>query len=264
MKNLLIKIHRFVLVRQIFYKFNLHVYKLALRGIGILNSNSTYASGEEFLLSYLSLNFNIKIVFDVGANEGGYAMLVKKYIQDCEIYAFEPGKLVYNKLKRLNNKNSIKTFNIGLSYTKKSATFYSFNKNTAFSSVYKDVIAGFHKQKAKPTKIKLDTIDNQVKKLKIKNIDFLKIDTEGSELDVIKGASKLIKTNKIKIIHFEFNEMNVYSRIFLLDFIKLLPNYKFFRLMPNGFFPLDNYSPKTHEIFAYQNIVAFRKDLPKF
>ena len=47
------------------------------------------------------------------------------------------------------------------------------------------------------------TIDSFVKKNKIKNIDVLKIDVDGTEQDVLIGAKKTLKENKIKIILLE-------------------------------------------------------------
>ena len=107
----------------------------------------------------------------------------------------------------------------------------------------------------------MDTLDNFAKKEKIKKIDFLKIDIEGNELSVLEGAKNLIKGNKISLIEFEFNEMNAYSRTFFKDFINLLPNFKFYRIMPKGLYKLGPYKPITHEIFAFQNILAVKKGL---
>jgi len=75
------------------------------------------------------------------------------------------------------------------------------------------------------------------------------------------GAIELIKNNKIDVIHFEFNEMNVYSRVFFRDFHELLVNYNFYRMLPDGLVFLGDYNPIYQEIFAYQNIVVIRKDL---
>ena len=55
--------------------------------------------------------------------------------------------------------------------------------------------------------------------------------------------------------------MNVVSRVYMLDFMKLLNNYDFYRLLPNSMYPLNDYRPLTHEIFGFQNIVAIRKVL---
>jgi len=55
--------------------------------------------------------------------------------------------------------------------------------------------------------------------------------------------------------------MNVYSRVFFRDFYELLVNYNFFRMLPDGLIFLGKYNPIFQEIFAYQNIVAIRKDL---
>ena len=61
------------------------------------------------------------------------------------------------------------------------------------------------------------------------------------------------------MIQFEFNEMNVASRVFFRDFWLMLPNYEFYRLMVDGMIRIDKYDPIYCEIFAFQNIVAFRR-----
>src|SRR6185436_3522307 len=86
-------------------------------------------------------------------------------------------------------------------------------------------------------------------------VDFLKIDTEGNELKVLKGAQSLLQKNAIRAIQFEFNEMNVVSRVFLRDFYDILAGYTFYRLLPDGLLPLGRYSARN-EIFAFQNIFA--------
>ena len=106
--------------------------------------------------------------------------------------------------------------------------------------------------------VSMDTMDNFTKKEGITYIDFLKIDTEGSELAVLQGASKLLENKSIGCIHFEFNEMNVISRTFFRDFRKLLHDYDLYRLLPKGLLPLDD-SILFTEIFVYQNIIALPK-----
>ena len=54
--------------------------------------------------------------------------------------------------------------------------------------------------------------------------------------------------------------MNVVSKSYFKNFWDLLPNYKFYRLLPGGkFLEIKSYSPLNCEIFAYQNIVAILK-----
>jgi FkbM family methyltransferase len=241
---------------------------LTLRGIGVLNSDSTKASGEEYLLRYIGKSFKVNTVIDVGANVGGYSQWLKTFIPDCTIYAIEPGPFAYKELKKIDDGPKMHTFNIGLSDSDGVKPLWDFSKKTyaknnfypsSMASVYREVIEKIHKRGAKKIEAKFTTLDRFSNMYKIKTIDFLKIDTEGSELSVLRGAEKLIGAGKIKIIQFEFNEMNVFSNSFMKDFIKLLKDYNLYRLMPNGFLPLSEYKPLTHELFAYQNIVAFHK-----
>ena len=91
---------------------------------------------------------------------------------------------------------------------------------------------------------------------RIQSIDFLKIDTEGHDYDVLAGARQLLVSNRINVIQFEFNKMNVVSRIFFKDFFNLLENYRLFRMLKDGLIPIGHYRPGKCEFFAYQNIVA--------
>jgi hypothetical protein len=120
----------------------------------------------------------------------------------------------------------------------------------------KDVINELYRQNVQAFKFSMTTLDRFAEVEDIHVIDLLKIDTEGTELYVLKGAMRLLKKKRIRFIQFEFNEMNVYSRTFFRDFIDLLPGYTFYRLMPSGFYQLGPYRPSTHEIFAFQNILA--------
>ena len=71
----------------------------------------------------------------------------------------------------------------------------------------------------------------------------------------------MLEAGRIAVIQFEFNEMNVVSRVFMKDFLAILPNYRIFRLLPEGAIQFAVYDPTFMEVFAYQNIVAIRRDL---
>lgn len=69
-----------------------------------------------------------------------------------------------------------------------------------------------------------------------------------------------MRTGKIKAIQFEFNIMNIASKSYFLDFWKILSDYKFYRLLPNGMVKIEQYKPWYCEIFAFQNIVAILRE----
>jgi len=241
-----------------------------LRGIGVLNSEGNHITGESYFFQLLKKNIPINIIFDVGANTGGYADEVHSYFPKALIYSFEPHPKTFLNLKKIAKKDSVKAYNIALGSKVGKVKLWDFAEDallkhtqptSTLASVHRIVIEKLHKQKSECYLVTQNTIDNFVEKEKIDHIDFLKIDTEGSEYDVLVGATKLLKKNKIKIIQFEFNEMNAYSRTFFKDFMDILPDFSFYRLMPRGMLPLGEYRPSTHEIFAFQNIVAVQNKI---
>ena len=263
MLSLIFKIYSIVFARKIFFKLNKTLYHLSLNGIGILNFQNSKISGEDFFLRSYLKDKTIKVIFDIGANEGGYSKKIMELNPNAELYAFEPHPKTFKKLQEVADEFSFKAFNVGVGDKNETLKIYDYKykDGSQHASIFKDVIEKVHKSEFIEHKITLIKIDDFCKKSNIAGINLLKIDTGGNELKVLKGASELIKNNKIDVIHFEFNEMNVFSRVFFRDFYEFLINYNFFRMLPDGLIFLSEYNPIYQEIFAYQNIVAIRKDL---
>lgn len=262
--NLLIKIYTMIFARKIFFKLNRFLFKISTRGLGIGNYSNYIISGEKKFIKDLmkSKKMNSGYIFDIGANEGDYSKFIRKNGVKIPIYAFEPHPITYNKLiTSTTNLDNFYSINKGLGQKKYKSKIYDYKNQdgSQHASLYKDVIEKIHKSAVSEYEIEIITIDEFVEENNIQEISLLKIDTEGNELDVLLGAGKTLKKGIINIIQFEFNSMNVISRTFLFDFINLLPNYKFYRLLPFELLPIDNYNELYHELFGFQNIVAIKK-----
>ena len=245
---------------------NLHVHGLVQ--IGALNGFNQQINGERFLIEKILPDLcenNAKLVFfDVGANVGEYALELRRYFQNGEIHCFEPVKATFDTLVKNTNKHHITSHNIGFSNTTgKGKLFNTVNStNTEITSAYKDVFHELFKNDDDIASIEfqMDTIDNFCDSAHITAIDYLKIDVEGHELSVLQGALNALSNRRIKVIQFEFNTHNVYSRVFLRDFYLILNDFEFYRILQNGIIKLGAYSP-LNELFTLQNIVAIRKDI---
>ncbi len=71
--SLIFKIYRIIFARKFFVKFNRILYHLSLNGIGILNYKNSKISGEDIFLRRYLKGKTIKIIFNIGANEGSYS-----------------------------------------------------------------------------------------------------------------------------------------------------------------------------------------------
>jgi FkbM family methyltransferase len=235
---------------------------------GIDNFQNDHVSGEAFLREkLLTKYFNERlieepVIFDAGANIGRYSTALKKCIPACKLYAFEPNPYAFEKLNEQGNRTGFKCFCTGLSDNPAKSQLY-FDKNekhTELATLEKNVLTDVFGREAGSCEIHLTTLDTFCNEHSIKRIHFLKIDTEGHEFRVLKGAQNLLQNNLIDIIQFEFNDMNIYSKVFLKDFFELMNNYKLFRLDTRRLIDISKYNTEL-EIFRYQNIVAVNRDL---
>jgi len=253
----------------LFNVFNFNMLEVAHNEMGINNYGDTNKTGElYFIKNILKEKFNKAdggeiIIFDVGANIGDYSLSLKKIFPLSTIYAFEPNPVSFKKLTEV--KEIIAEFHpfcLGLGSGKSQTKIFTYKNHpqSEHATIIKDVMVQLHKsEEVEEYAVDIVSLDSFCEEMNIDRIHFIKIDTEGYELEVLKGAVKLIKNKAIEVIQFEFNEMNIFSKVFMKDFYFMLPDYDFFRLNATNLIPMGKYNT-ANEIFRFQNIVAFSKD----
>lgn len=120
---------------------------------------------------------------------------------------------------------------------------------------------GLAQPKKKET-IELETLDNYCSNHGITQIDFLKIDIEGHELEALKGASQLLKQGKVKVIQFEYGGTYIDARILLKDIFSLFNDlpYDLYKIYPQDLKKATMYAQNL-ENFQLQNWLAINKSL---
>lgn len=185
-----------------------------------------------FYLEYLREGMT---VFDVGANVGELTLIFSRFVGESgNIHAFEAGSETFNKLETVcqtTGRRNIVLNHLGLS-----------DENGIIKlNVYEDAYSSFNTQAARPLKdygLNLQpvaveetpamTIDAYCEKNQIEHIDLLKIDVEGAEFQVLKGARKMLAAKRIACLTFEFGQTTFDMGNLPEDIEKLLAetNYK--------------------------------------
>lgn len=154
----------------------------------------------------------VKVILDVGANIGQTAEDFSQQFPEADIYSFEPVKGIFEDLKH-NTKHldRVRCFNFGLGSQPGAANIYLQEKSVWNSIVTEENSKRnvLTKAKGKVEKISIKTVDTFAQENNLEHIDLLKTDTEGYDLEVIKGAEKYLQGNKISFI---LSEVGFYRR----------------------------------------------------
>jgi FkbM family methyltransferase len=217
---------------------------------------------------YRLLNKTIKdgmTIFDVGANIGEYAEYISALKNNLELHCFEPSKNTFIKLqKRISldkGQNKFHLNNYGLSNIDEELELHIYNETGGSNSIYFNDQFSDNKDIVKKEKIRLRKLDDYIKENKIKKIDFLKIDVEGHESNVINGCVESLKSGIIKSIQFEYNNYWFKSDTKLLEMLKFLElyDYEFYRLTPWGKIKIRRFKPNL-ENYKHSNYYAVKND----
>lgn len=155
-------------------------------------------------IQYKLPKIKINTIFDVGANVGQTALQFSEDFPAAKIYSFEPISGTFKKLQA-NTKNNPAVVCNNIAFGDKSGEMKVsiFGEDT--DSGLNSLISSNMNLNADSSieMIKVDTIDEFMAANVIQEIDLLKIDTEGFEINVLNGAANALKNNKIKLIYLE-------------------------------------------------------------
>lgn len=264
MKQAIFGLYRFLFARKVTYKLNKFLLFCCLKGMGMLNHENDEVSGERSFLAMVAAHLKLTTVFDVGGHKGEYAQMIREVYPDARICSFEPHPITFKTLEQMAHTYQFHCYNFGLGDTERNLELFDYAQQdgSPFASIHRAALENEPELSINRYSIQIKTLDGFVSENRIDSIDLLKIDTEGNEYAVLVGGKKTFNDEKIKIIQFEFNEMNVHSRVFFKDFYDMLSiKYNIYRLLPKELLPLPRYTAMQCELFVYQNIVAIRKDI---
>jgi FkbM family methyltransferase len=238
--------------------------------MGIGSGGVPESSGERILVKLLQEKSarvgRTLTIFDVGANSGQFSSLLLRGLGGTpfRIHAFEPSAVTFQALTQTHGGDARLTLNnLGLGEEKGAMTLYSDADASGLASLYPRQLAHFGVSLARTEMVAIDTLEAYCDREEIDRIDLLKLDVEGHELDVLRGADGLIRAARIDMITFEFGGCNIDSRSFLQDFFYFFKErgaFDLYRITPSGYLaPVSQYS-EVYEQFRTTNFLAFRRE----
>jgi FkbM family methyltransferase len=153
------------------------------------------------------LDHNARVIFDIGANRGEVSKRYSQAFPGSSIHAFEPFEEFHADFLRENPASPGIILNkLALSDKEGTADFY-LNASSDTNSLLEPVTIGASSDKSCRNigthKVETSTLNKYCAGHRIQAIDILKMDTQGSELSILKGADELLKGQHIKLIYTE-------------------------------------------------------------
>lgn len=243
-------------------------YSQYLMGIG--SGGSVESSGETIALSILKRIYSIDNkylnIFDVGSNVGQFINIIISNLDNIPyfIHSFEPSLYTYNILTdNMSHHGNVVFNNVGLGKTKCESVLYYDKIGSGTASLTKRRLSHMGVEFKCSELVSIDTVDSYCLSRGIEEIDFLKMDTEGHELDVLAGAESMLKRKKIKLLSFEFGGCNIDTRTYFRDFWYFFKsiNMSIHRITPSGNVTLIDKYDESHEQYRTTNFIVASNDI---
>jgi len=166
----------------------------------------------EFDIKYLLSNVSDPVIFDVGGNIGQAIDRFKKLLPGSLIYSFEPTLECMPTLKKKEDiYNSVKVFNLALGAREMELDFY-LNSSNVMNSFLDSSSPRWGDNLGKRI-VRTETLDSFCQENAVNHINLLKIDTQGFELEVLKGSRQMFSNNGIGLVYMEIIFSDMYSNL---------------------------------------------------
>jgi FkbM family methyltransferase len=176
-------------------------------------------------------------IVDIGAQSGLFTLMAN-FLEKTDWYAFEPEpinfSLLFNNIK-INDIKNVKIFQNGISDTNDILKLNVCKNHYGLNTIGNNLIR-FNKDESYQVEIETYTLDSFFENI---HIDFIKIDTEGCEFNILKGGKNIIKKYKpIILLEYEEQNINQFNKTLkeLNDFIENELEYEIIENINNNIF----------------------------
>jgi FkbM family methyltransferase len=227
-------------------------------GINPIHNGENRVLGETVKL-WLKDNKEKFVLFDVGGNIGGYSEgaidVFEAFGINYEIHVFEPQVSCFEKLKdKFKNNQNVILNNYGLGRIRENISLHKTAEGSSGASIFKRNVYG---EEVFTEKILLENGDAYIENKVIDRINFLKIDTEGNELNVLSGFRNALNL-KIENIQFEYGGTYEDAAITLKEMFQLLESsFRVGKILPKNV-AFTKFSDSLED-YRYSNYFATRK-----
>jgi FkbM family methyltransferase len=158
------------------------------------------------------------VVFDIGANVGDWSSLMMQQAGNSpglEIHAFEPCNGTYNilvnRIRTLHVAGQVIAIPKACSSSSGTATLHVVAVGAGTNSLT------CADPSSSPEVVQLTSIDDYCLETRLNRLALVKIDAEGHDFEVIRGAARMLQQQTIDVLQFEYNQRWVFGHFFLRD-----------------------------------------------
>lgn len=217
-------------------------------------------NGESLVQQGLTKAGRDAVVLDVGAHFGEWtlALLRQAGRHDLQIHCFEPSVHTFLRLRDATRPwPRVQCHQMALGDEPGEAHLNVVHAGAGSNSLLPTASNTPTEREA----VRVDTVDRFCTRTNIASLALLKVDAEGFDLRVMRGAAGMLSAGSIAMVQFEYNHRWVHDRSFLKDAFDLfLPlGYSIGKITPQGIEVYEAWHPEL-ETFREANFLAFREE----
>jgi FkbM family methyltransferase len=196
------------------------------------------------------------VVFDIGANRGDWCEAALTIRPQANIHCFEPARWAWQQLTARGFPANVTCNAAGMGDRPGTLKLYVNPGASELSSVY----AGSDQGGLGVEVVPILTVDSYCQERGIVFVDYMKIDVEGHEFAVMKGAAEMLNLQRIRFVQFEYGSWYIHAGVFLRDVFQFVKgfNYEVCKIVPWGLEPVRSYSPNLERFENAYYVLVLR------
>ena len=149
----------------------------------------------------------VRDVFDVGANVGEFAEEAHRHFPAATVRSFEPHPASFAQLRDRKARPWLVPVNCALGEVRGETRMFVYEDSKLNSLVANASYSARHGLVPTEMAVRCDTIDDYCASAAVERVQLLKIDTEGADLAVLRGARRMLGERRVDFIYVEFNDL---------------------------------------------------------